>query len=449
MTRWAERYRVKLNHQKTEACLFTNSIAERNWDPELVLDGKAVVMKKELKLLGVVFDQGLRFSGQLATITEKMRKRARVLMALAGKSWGCGWDRDSMIRVYKALVESVVWYGAAGWLPWITKTGFDRLEEAQRAALRIVTGLIKSTPSEAIYLETGVDPIKVEAKRRALTAYEKSMRLDPLNPRRETCERFSRKRLESNKGWREQARLECSTMLPWPRRGLEVKRSCPWAGVNDSGVSLCENLVEKVSKEDTEEKRRLVAQTKMEAHGRTDMVIFTDGSVEGGVDNRGSAAVARHGGEVVIRKEAAGKVCSSYEAETRAMRMALEVVIEKRPEKVIIATDSRALVQALQNGTCSVNATLEEVKMKLVEAAQESQVTIQWTPGHVGTEGNEEADREANDARSIDQGAVPICWDAAKKKVRREVRWDCTLEGRLKEMYGRLIKRECLTRGRR
>jgi ribonuclease HI len=351
-----------------------------------------------------------------------------------------------MIRVYKALVESVVWYGAAGWLPWITKTGFDRLEEAQRAALRTVAGLVKSTPCQAIYLETGVEPIRVEAKRRALTAYERSMRLDPLNPRRVICERTSRRRLKANKGWREQARVECTKWLPGPRRSLAVKRGCPWKAVRDSGVTLCEDLVEPISKGDTEEKRRCVAQRTMEAHGEMDMVIFTDGSVEGGVDNGGSAAVARQGDEVIIRREAAGTVCSSYEAETRAMRMALEVITERRPEKAIIATDSRALVQALQNGACSVNATLEEVKMKLVEAAEASMITIQWTPGHVGTEGNEEADRAANEARNIEQKMVPICWEAAKKKVRREVKWEPEWDERTTEMYGQPIKRACLTR---
>jgi ribonuclease HI len=444
VSRWAERYRITLNQQKTEACLFTNSTGERRWDPGLVLDGEAVRMKKELKLLGVLYDQGLRFAGQLKAVTEKMRKRTRVLLALTGKSWG--WDRDSMVRVYKALVESVVWYGAAGWLPWMTMTGYNRLEEAQREALRTAAGLVRKAPCEAIYFETGVDPIRVEAKRRALTAYEKSMRLEASNPRRVICERTSRRRLKANKGWREQAKRECERMLPGPRRSLAVKRGCPWAGVGDCGVTLCADLLEPITKDDSEEKRRCVARRTMEAHGHMDMVIFTDGSVEGGVDNGGSAAVARYQGEVVVRREAAGKVCSSYEAESRAMRMALEVVAERRPAKAIIATDSRALVQALQNGACSVNATLEEVKVKLVEAAAGSQVTIQWTPGHVGTEGNEEADREANDARGIEQGTVPVCWEAAKRKVRREVQWRPELNERLAEVYGQPIKRACLTR---
>jgi hypothetical protein len=86
--RWAKRNRVLLNPSKTEACLFTNNVTERKWDPGLVLDGKAVEMKKELKLLGVVIDQGLRFAGHLLATTERMRKRSRVLSALAGKTWG-------------------------------------------------------------------------------------------------------------------------------------------------------------------------------------------------------------------------------------------------------------------------------------------------------------------------------------------------------------------------
>ena len=39
---------------------------------------------------------------------------------------------------------------------------------------------------------------------------------------------------------------------------------------------------------------------------------------------------------------------------------------------------------------------LEEVKKKLLDISSECRVIIQWTAAHVGTDGNEEADKEAN-----------------------------------------------------
>ena len=122
-----------------------------------------------------------------------MRKRARVLTALAGKDWG--GSRKILTSIYKALVESVMWYGAAGWLPWLSKSNLKKLDRSQRMALGAVTGLPKTTNYEVIYLEAEVDPIHIEAKRRALCAYEKSLHLPMPNPRREMCERIARVRL--------------------------------------------------------------------------------------------------------------------------------------------------------------------------------------------------------------------------------------------------------------
>ena len=45
---------------------------------------------------------------------------------------------------------------------------------------------------------------------------------------------------------------------------------------------------------------------------------------------------------------------------------------------------------------------------QLREVCERSRVVIQWVPGHVGVEGNEWADREANNARGMSQEGVGI-----------------------------------------
>ena len=101
-----------------------------------------IQMKKQINLLGVTLDQKLTFKTQTELVCQKMRKRARVLTALAGKDWGS--SRKILTSIYKALVESMVWYGAAGWLPWLSKSNLKKLERSQRMALRAVTGLPKT-----------------------------------------------------------------------------------------------------------------------------------------------------------------------------------------------------------------------------------------------------------------------------------------------------------------
>ena len=55
-------------------------------------------------------------------------------------------------------------------MPWITKTGMRKIETAQREALRKVTGLVKSTPINYIYLEAEVEPVSTIAVKKAIMA---------------------------------------------------------------------------------------------------------------------------------------------------------------------------------------------------------------------------------------------------------------------------------------
>ena len=111
-----------------------------------------------------------------------------------------------------------------------------------------------------------------------------------------------------------------------------------------------------------------------------------------------------------------------------------------------MVTDSQALVRSLENGSSSTVTELEEVKKKLLDINSECRVIIQWTIAHVGTDGNEEADKEANVARTEDQSRVKIGYEAAKKKIRREVNWQWQADDRTEKIYRRGVKRGATNR---
>ena len=67
-------------------------------------------------------------------------------------------------------------------------------------------------------------------------------------------------------------------------------------------------------------------------------------------------------------------------------------------------------------------------------------------PAHVGTDGNEEADKEANVAHIEDQSRVKIGYEAAKKKIRREVNWQWQADDGTEKIYRRGIKRGATNR---
>ncbi len=70
-------------------------------------------------------------------------------------------------------------------------------------------------------METGVTPITVGARRRAMVSFEKAMRGREDDPRRILCSKTVTKRLVRNKGWRDQARKECDKVLQGKREDIK------------------------------------------------------------------------------------------------------------------------------------------------------------------------------------------------------------------------------------
>jgi ribonuclease HI len=279
-------------------------------------------------------------------------------------------------------------------------------------------------------------PIGVEAKRRTLVSYEKWMRSKEGDPKKELLGRDQRRRLKANKGMRQQARERCEELVPGRRQEFSWKRREPWRGLKEAGVELYTELADGGRRGGTEEEMKERVRKTLRERANTDLVIYTDGSVEEGVKNGGAAAVAEWRGEQHIVRKAAGRVCSSYEAETVAMLEAVKMVERLEPESTTVCTDSQALVRALRSDKNTMDGRLEELKDRLWGIAEGRRIVIQWVPGHVGVEGNEWADMAANEARTENQEEVGTSFWSAKKKIYREIRYIPQLEGRLKEVYG-------------
>ena len=60
-------------------------------------------------------------------------------------------------------------------------------------------------------------------------------------------------------------------------------------------------------------------------------------------------------------------------------------------EKIIILVDSQAAILAIQNSIVKSNTVLTCIK-NLNILGKDNDVTIAWTPGHTGIQGNEKAD---------------------------------------------------------
>ena len=91
------------------------------------------------------------------------------------------WDptKESLSLLYKAFVQSVLTYASPGWFPFLCDTATNHLEVLHRAACRVITGCLSSTPSSLLLLEAQLPPLKLTLEHQALSSFERALRLPP------------------------------------------------------------------------------------------------------------------------------------------------------------------------------------------------------------------------------------------------------------------------------
>ena len=136
------------------------------------------------------------------------------------------------------------------------------------------------------------------------------------------------------------------------------------------------------------------------------VVIYTDGACRGNPGPGGWGVVLRYGDQ--------SRALKGYVAETTNNRMELTAVLEglrtlKRSCEVELTTDSKYVMQGInewidqwkRNGwKTAAKKPVKNVDLwqQLDSECERHQISWKWVKGHAGVEGNELADRLANEA---------------------------------------------------
>ena len=137
-----------------------------------------------------------------------------------------------------------------------------------------------------------------------------------------------------------------------------------------------------------------------------DATIHTDGAATHGKKNSNSVIIVTSGPQVTQRVHRqstvpASKWCSSFQAEEKAVRTALNMVQEDVSlHKVQIVSDSMSTLQCIQNLHPSqqvANSDENEILDALDSPTNRGRhLTFTWCPSHSGIRGNQLADMAAN-----------------------------------------------------
>ena len=148
--------------------------------PTITLGTYTMRVVSESKFLGMLLDNRLSWIPRLKDLRVRCQRAMSILKCLSWTAW-CA-DRLSLLRIYKALIQSKLDYGCQVYSS-ATKTTLRMLDSVHHQALRLCTGAFRSYPVESLYVDSGGPFLYVRRKKLSLQFYA---RLKSM-PRTPTC----------------------------------------------------------------------------------------------------------------------------------------------------------------------------------------------------------------------------------------------------------------------
>jgi ribonuclease HI len=371
-TSWGEQNGLKFSQAKTEAVVFTR---KRSWKARkpLHMGGVDIALSSETKFLGVILDQKLLFHGHVKERVKKAKMVLAQVSRLIGKTWGTS---PAMARwAYLTMVRPVITYAAVVWIKAAENLdSVTRLRKVQRAACMMMLSAYPSTPTASLEMLVGIRPIELHLKEVALST---SVRLKRTG-------HWQSGMTNPAFGWTKSHSDICNTL----QRGVEEIQMPmdmgpkEWLPNPKYGLSILD-------------RQKAVASGQLQK----DSVIrcYTDGSkMEEG--DAGAGVSIWEGDNCTRFNTHLGSLATVFQGEIVAIAMAAEHLLEREihGQRVVFLIDSQAAIKALggiRTGSCTTRNCTRVLNL----LGEGNEVLLQWVPGHMDVQGNEEADKEAKE----------------------------------------------------
>ena len=163
---WAEKWLVTFNPSKTKHMLISRKRIQRD-HPSLYFKDKVITDVNEHKHLGLIVQNDLTWFSHIESLVEKSSKLVNIMRSLQS----C-LDRPTLETIYISFIRPLMEYGHVVWAN-CTQAEQTMLEGVQLAAARVVTGAMRGTPNNRLYMETGWEPLdKRREKRKLILMYK-------------------------------------------------------------------------------------------------------------------------------------------------------------------------------------------------------------------------------------------------------------------------------------
>ena len=399
----------------------------------LTLYGNPIPVVNETKFLGVVFDKKLSFKPHIHSLKMKCKKALNILKVVGKTDWGA--DRQTLLRLYQCFVRSKLDYGCMVYGS-ARQSYLKSLEPIMNEGIRICLGAYRTSPRDSVLVEANELPLHLRVKNlsaryafHAICNRSNPVREDIVNPKFEdlfggnpnVIAPFSirvKATMQSiDFDTDALSRLRLPKLPPWELHRPVVDFSLHVAAKHITAPQVYVSLFhELVSKQ------------------RNTILIFTDGSKH---ESRVAAAMVS---PIIATNTRLPDNSSIYSAELHGLIMALREVLNSRSQRFMICSDSLSGLQSISNLELRNPLVLKvlEVHHRVVERGKS--VRFCWVPGHVGIQGNEDADTVAKAGLNEPLGDVRVPYTDVTPIVNRSVRrvwqtnWNDQVGNKLREV---------------
>ncbi|GBO14056.1 Retrovirus-related Pol polyprotein from type-1 retrotransposable element R1 [Araneus ventricosus] len=150
---WSKSAKVEFAHEKTQLIPFGKKGRQKH-PPYCSFAGKAIKLTRNMKMLGVILDDGLTGVAHLTYIRGKIAKILNRLTIARGRR---GLSGKVLKVLYKRALERILTYAAPAWCTGTVRQ-IDKVNSIQRQALLAISGAFRTTSTAALQVICGIIP---------------------------------------------------------------------------------------------------------------------------------------------------------------------------------------------------------------------------------------------------------------------------------------------------
>lgn len=374
LEKWSLKTGFTFSISKTTAIIFTRK--HKIPKMSLRLHNNPIAFQTSAKFLGLQFDRKLLWKEHITNLKNECSKRMRILKYLSHTSWGA--DKETMLTLYRSFIRSKLDYGSFIY-GTASQSILNTLNTVQNTCLRLITGAFRTSPASSLCIEAQEPPLHLRRKY-LLGKYMAKLKCCKTHPTYAAIFELDTKSpltssVTSEANFEDIIPSTTLNFPPWIAHELDIRL--------DSSAHPKSSVLPCVLRQDF---------YAMLAEYSEHEQIFTDGS-----------KLHNFTGCAVVTTEDAFQYklspdCTIFTAEAIAILKALEYVESSKSQKSIICSDSYSVLSSLQSSSPShpILIQMHNILQQLLQ--NRYSITLCWSPGHVGIEGNSRADKNAKEA---------------------------------------------------